>query len=429
MCFHNEAWSVLLRSVHSVIDRSDPKLLKEIILVDDFSDMSHLGEQLQNYMDKLNIVQIIRMKKREGLIRSRLAGAKAASGDVLTFLDSHIECTEGWLEPLLDEIHQNSTVVVTPVIDGIQDTTLEYQGKNENDVYVGGFDWNLQFNWHEIPERERKRRLDKVSPIYSPTMAGGLFSICRKYFIELGTYDAGMEIWGGENLELSFKVWMCGGTLEIIPCSRVGHIFRRRSPYIWKEGENVVEKNSMRLAEVWMDEYKNFYYERFNRQLGNYGDISLRIKLRERLKCKSFDWYLTNIFPELFIPGQATHTGEVRNKANNYCIDGLSNYLYYDQPIGFLPCHGLGENQYWLMSKKGEIRRDEACLDYDGSGKVKTYLCHNLEGNQKWVYKESGLIEHSVSQSCMEGSDAGELVMNICDVNNIRQLWLWPQRK
>lgn len=54
----------------------------------------------------------------------------------------------------------------------------------------------------------------------------------------------------------SLQIWMCGGQLFIIPCSRVGHIFRKRRPYGSPGGQDTMAHNSLRLAHVWMDEYK-----------------------------------------------------------------------------------------------------------------------------------------------------------------------------
>ena len=36
----------------------------------------------------------------------------------------------------------------------------------------------------------------------------------RKWFLDSGGYDTGMDVWGGENVEMSFRVSGFSGALE-----------------------------------------------------------------------------------------------------------------------------------------------------------------------------------------------------------------------
>lgn len=79
MVVHNEAWSVLMRAVWSVLNRSPDNLLEELILVDDLSDKPHLKESLDKYIDNgPSKLKLVRTEKREGLIRARVIGAEHA---------------------------------------------------------------------------------------------------------------------------------------------------------------------------------------------------------------------------------------------------------------------------------------------------------------------------------------------------------------
>ncbi len=81
-------------------------------------------------------MRLIRAQKREGLIRARLLGANYAKGEILIFLDSHTECTEGWLEPLIDPIARNPNVSTVPVIEVINDNTFELHSSDISGLMI-----------------------------------------------------------------------------------------------------------------------------------------------------------------------------------------------------------------------------------------------------------------------------------------------------
>uniref|UniRef100_A0A8D2KX80 Polypeptide N-acetylgalactosaminyltransferase n=1 Tax=Varanus komodoensis TaxID=61221 RepID=A0A8D2KX80_VARKO len=395
--FHNEAWSTLLRTVHSVIYTSPEILLKEIILVDDASEDEYLKDKLDNYVKQFNnLVKVVRQNERKGLIAARLLGASVATGETLTFLDAHCECFYGWLEPLLARIAENYTCVVSPDISAIDLNTFEFlkpspYGQSHN---RGNFDWTLSFGWEALPDHENKRRKDETYPIKTPTFAGGLFSISKDYFYKIGSYDEEMEIWGGENIEMSFRIWQCGGQLEIIPCSVVGHVFRSKSPHTFPKGTQVIIRNQVRLAEVWMDEYKYIYYRRNTEatkivKQNLFGDLSKRHELRQQLQCKNFSWYLSNVFPEAYVPDlNPPLSGSLKNIGRRACLDVGENNQG-GKPLIMYTCHGLGGNQYFEYSAHHEIRHNlqkELCL-HAFHGAVQLREC-NYKGKKSRTSEE-----------------------------------------
>lgn len=433
--FYNEHWSTLLRTVYSVLNRSPNELLTEIILVDDFSSKEFLKEKLDKFVEyNLPKVRVIHLTERGGLITARLAGAKIATGDVLIFLDSHTEANVAWLPPLLEPIAEDYKTSVCPFIDVIAYDTFEYRAQDEG--ARGAFNW--KFDYKRLPLRPQDLE-NPTEPFPSPIMAGGLFAISAKFFWELGGYDEGLDIWGGEQYELSFKIWMCHGKLVDAPCSRVGHIYRGHAPFNNVRSKDFLSVNYKRVAETWMDEYKEYLYARTPAKYEKIdaGDLSKQLAVRERLKCKSFKWFIEEIAPDLVekyppvdLPDFAS--GTVQSISNpSYCVDTLSRGDQSNIGIYYCASDKLKPqfNQFFALTHQRDIRikHTESCWDVSESGNapITIFGCHGSQGNQLWKYDHKiNHIIHVNTHRCLEVNvDEKKLFVSRCVRSNQNQKW------
>ncbi|CAO1307686.1 unnamed protein product [Diamesa tonsa] len=440
--FYNDHFSTLLRTVHSVINRSPAKLLKEVILVNDHSTKLFLYEPLKRYIREnlKDKVMLLELPVRSGLIWARLAGARAATGDVLIFLDSHTEASTNWLPPLLEPIAKDYRTCVCPFIDVIEFKTYEYVAQDEGSR--GVFDWNFFYRKLELKPIHQKFPTDLFE---SPVMAGGLFAISTKFFWELGGYDTGLDIWGGEQYELSFKIWLCGGQMFDAPCSRVGHIYRGSMPFEDdRKGVDFLSINYKRVAEVWMDEYKEFLYARDPAKFENIeiGDLSYQQSIKKRNKCKPFKHFLENVAPDLLeryplIEPPPFANGAIQSvAAPHLCIDTYGRDE--NNEFGLYSCADDKKNpqnsQFFSLrhSRDIECKGTMFCFDINESGVLQSAICHSGQGNQYFRYdmitqqifhsskRQNACIDHDP-----ENPESFAVFVASCDENSETQRWIW----
>lgn len=331
------------RTIKYTVDNTPPENLKEIIIVDDASQ-EPIERVLNAKLSKfyLSKVKVHRFQRKEGLIRARIYGADHSTAANIFFLDGHCRPKPGWLKPLLQHLKSNYKRIAAPVIQDIRPDTWEDAGTSG---YKMMFDWTFEFSWYE----------DLTNEV--PLSSGGILALTRKWWEESGKYDSGMLEWGGENLEQSMRVWMCGGEIYAVRNSFVGHIFNRPpKPNPNNQLVTQVQKNQKRAAKVWLDDHYR-YFEQFHsivKTLDEGEGLEQRIDLRKRLNCLPFEWY-TKKFRTAFERG-AMLVDEFRHlvhSASGLCVTARS-YIAPASPnevdtVVLVPCASDNLNQQWMV--------------------------------------------------------------------------------
>ncbi|NXK40708.1 GLT18 acetylgalactosaminyltransferase, partial [Locustella ochotensis] len=215
-------------------------------------------------------------------------------------------------------------------------------------------------------------------------------------------------------------VWQCGGSVEVLPCSRIAHIERAHKPYT-EDLTAHVRRNALRVAEVWMDEFKSHVYMAWNipqEDSGiDIGDISERKALRKKLQCKTFRWYLVSVYPEMRMYSDTVAYGVLQNSLkSDLCLDQGPDTE--NIPIMYI-CHGMTpQNVYYTSSQQLHVGvlsptiddDDNRCL-VDVNSRPRLIECNYAKAKRMklyWQFTQGGPIQNRKSKRCLELQENNE---------------------
>merc|ERR1712039_809374 len=186
--------------------------------------------------------------------------------------------------------------LVMPALDGISPYNWNLYTKTAT-----GAHWRYEWNMNLIQSDANRSYVETPEPYESPGTSGGIFAMRRDWFVHLELFDEGLLEWGGDHFELTMKVWRCGGRIEIVPCSRIGHLFREEAFRPYPVSIRQVVANYKRLAHVWLKDHLEYWYlvKPEARAYQLHENIQTMHEQHDDLKCRNMSWYLENIDHEM----------------------------------------------------------------------------------------------------------------------------------
>ncbi|XP_064644757.1 N-acetylgalactosaminyltransferase 7-like [Lineus longissimus] len=434
----NYLLSPLLRTIHSVFRRGPLDLVNEVILINhgiDKSTGTGMKSEIETHIathspEVAKKVKYFKTKGKLDIVSARNIGAGESSGDVIVFLEAGSECGINWLSPLLARIAENSQTLAVPRLDKINPSLFSIKPFKElKDIHFGIFDWGLKFTENLVPPKIQKKRNRTSAPYWSPAFNEGVFAIGREYFLRLGGYGPALEGPMGADLEMSFKVWQCGGRVEFVPCSHIAVLDKKQTTDFDSSNSSTVHVNLKLIAMTWMDNIKANVYRTYPMlQHITIGDNSQMMTTRKRLKCKSFDWYMREVayevvdrFPylsETLAWGELTHKG---NQAK--CLDQVD---VAKGKLRLTPCRNNGGTQLFILNSDGQLLQDGKCVNGASAGVLYTNQCGEPDLTGEWQYYENEFqLFHFHSELCARMVGTSNVGLRVCQKNVPEMQWVF----
>lgn len=381
--FNDYQYYDVKNTIQSVLNQNSyEETVEEIIVVDDGSTLEYIRQELERYLKTVPKARLLRLESQRGTLKARIAATKEAKTDVVVYLEANALCGHGWLEPLIDLLVKDRSVIALPHYDRVHSpVSLEYRGTRGDLQAAPTWNFGIRMRSTVAVDPTDKQRFF----IASPALRGSAFALRRSFLDSIGSFDGDFEEGGGDMVELSLRTWMCGGMIETAMCSRVGitNYDDQSKPFS--------QRNCQRTAGLWFGDLRDVSLRLAGLPVAipdaDEALITARLRYIASLRqCRDIHWYWQTVARENIIPSQNTVKFGILSSLTGRCAR-LAN----DSKIDLVDCGEIRNRTVFEFTNGGRLRAHNGCVTTENTAYIVLRYCRDNDTQQLWTYKDKEL--------------------------------------